>query len=375
MMKRYLSLAALTLTLSLLVSSCGVLQPYGGVQRGERVDQDPRGFQTLFVASSDAVYSYAFHPLEFSADHTATFDTPSPKQMVISERGDRLYIANSLRSDAMVTAVGSNLSSGELSLLNQSYVLGSEPAAIALQEDKVVTVNRGDGSLTLLRVASDGTLGQADWRIDLGDSKLSEPTSLSFSPDRKHLFVVDKGQNMIMHFRVHTTMPPLTIDASQITLDRGFKPIKMVFDISGRNAYLLGADGAKVYHYKHRNGELTLESKISMTGIGQLSGTDLVISPNGHWLYVAHKGGKIGVSTFAIDRQSGEPTYQRTQAIGKDPQNIVVSPTGRFIAIASTRANEVEVYHLNLEDGSAEGAPLSISVPSPSNIIWRNTSR
>lgn len=368
-------LLSAAIVLALAVSSCGVLAPFGGSKEGTGVDSDPRSYQTLFVASADAVYSFAFHPVEMSADHTATFETSSPGSLALSDRGDRLFIANNLASDAMVTATQSDLTSGELRLINQSYVLGSNPAGIAVLDDKVVTVNAGDGSLTLLRIDREGTLGQADWRIDLGEASQSEPTSLSFSPDRKHLFVVDKGQDKVMHFRVHSTMPPLTIDAAQVQLDKGFSPVEIVFDISGRNAYVLGEKGAVINHYKHRNGELVLENKISMTGIGQLVGTDMAISPNGRWLYVAHKGGQSGVSTFSIDKQSGRLTHEHTQEIGQPPQNIVVSPTGRFMAISSTSANVVEIYRLNLSDGVAEGTPLSISVATPTEVIWRNTSR
>lgn len=367
---RVLRLLFITLMTTFMVSSCGLLSQMG--QQQETVRHERKKMELLLIASSDdIVNSYSFNSSTIKAEHTGSFATSSPSSIFLNRMDDVLYIANNLSEKATITAAQFNKQSGELSFLNQSYVVGKGPVAIDLFGDKVVSANEMDGSITLFQIDKiNGSLSEADWRINLGDANTSSPSDVAFSKDGAHVYVVDKGQDKIFHFRVHSSTPPLSIDHRQISLPKDSKPIQLVFDNKGKFAYLLCEDDPNIYFFSFRNGDLELLNKFELGIPHGTKSTSIAIHPEGTFLYVTQSGSFNGLAIFSRNTTSGELKKLGTQKAVANPSRAILSPSGKFIAILGNIG--VDIYQLNPSNGMLTKASTHISISKPTDMIWKS---
>lgn len=368
---KLLHLLLLTLFTAIIFSSCGVLSQVGKDKDPERVAKSRH--ELLLVASADGlVNSYAFNPTALTTEHSGSFSTKAPASIVLNRTDNVLYIANNLSSNATVTATKFNKSSGELVSLNQASVKGQGPVAIDIFDDRLISANEIDGSITLFHLDKiNGQLYEADWRIDLGEGKISNPTDVTFTKDGAHLYVVDKGQDKVFHFRSHGTTPPLTIDNQNIILPKGSKPIELVFDNTGRDGYLLCEDDSNIYHFRYDDGNLELLGKYDTDKSIGTKGTAIAINPNGQYVYATHSGRTNGITVFSRDISSGVLSKLQTQKTGLHPSKIRLSPDGKLIAIAAEGDDEVRIYRFNPSTGLMTTAGTTIKLHKPVDIIWK----
>lgn len=327
----------------------------------------------LLVASADGlVNSYAFNPTALTAEHTGSYSTKAPASIVLNRTDNVLYIANNISNNATVTATKFNKSSGELAPLNQASVKGKGPVAIDIFDDRLISANQIDGSITLFHLDKiSGSLYEADWRIDLGEGQISNPTDVTFTKDGAHLYVVDKGQDKVFHFRSHGTTPPLTIDNHNTILPKGSKPIELVFDNTGKDAYLLCEDDPNIYHFRYNDGDLELISKYDTSKASGTKGTAIAINPNGQYVYATHSGRTNGLTVFSRNTSTGALSKLETQKTGLHPSKIALSPDGKLVAIAAEGDSEVRIYRFNPSTGLMTTAGTVIKISDPVDIIWK----
>lgn len=371
--KRILRLLFLTISVSLLMNSCGVLptkQDYAQKAHSNR-------HEILVIASSEGVVnSYSFNPIDFKAEHTGSFTSPMPSSLVINRTDDVLYIANNTSEKATITATKFNKFSGELSEINQSYVVGHGPVAIDLFDNKLVSANEVDGSITLFMLDKIlGSLSEAEWRIDLGDGAVSFPVDATFSIDGNHLFVTDKGQDKIFHFLANNNVPPLSIDHRTVSFPEKSRPVQMIFDQSGKYAYVICEDDPNIYHFAYNNGDLEMLNKYDTHRPFDAKGTSIAIHPRGNFLYTTYSGATGGIAVFGRNPQTGALKRIENQKIGLHPVKCTISPSGDFVAIAAEGASQVEIHKLNPISGLLSQTISTINIFRPTDVIWKSIKR
>lgn len=372
---RLIRLLSVALLFPFLLSGCGILQRGIGIGTGVESDVSRHNrHEIMLVASADGfVDSYSFNPTTLTAEHTERFSTAAPADMLLNRTDEVLYIVNNTRDNATVTSARFNKRTGEMSAMNQSYVLGEGPAAMDLFGGKLVVANEKDGSITLLTLDQmDGILQQADWRIDLGDTGVSKPTDVTFSKDGAHLYVVDKGQDKIFHFRSHRTNPPLTIDDRHITLPEGSNPLSLIFDYSGKHAYLLCEKDAEVLHFTYRSGTLEQVKNHTIKGGTGLRGSAIALTPSGNTLYVAHSGSTTGITIYNKNSDTGALRKSEMIKTAGRPTRIELSQNGRFLALAFEGSSKVDIYKVDQSTGRLTKTSATLHVNTPVDLLWRS---
>lgn len=370
---------------TMILGGCGALSNFSerfGSDR-DRSSAEGKSRQIMLIGSlgtheeSGSIQSFSFNPRTVQADHTATYDIAAPTFMALGPDMTKLYVTNEKSSSATLSALNISRLSGELTMLNQSYTIGSEPTYVAVKGDKAVTANYGGGSISLMEIQRDGSLGPADWQIDLSSAGKSNPHAAVFSADGRNLYVPDLSQDKVYHFNVHGSVPPLTISSDYLELPKGSGPRHIIFDGNNRYAYLVCELTPMIYvlSYEPSTGSLSIIQEISTNGKGGKGGAHIALSRDGGYLYTSHRLNGDGIATFKVGRSDGRLTYVGHTPTGKHPRQFAISPDNQFIAVACRDANAVEIYRRNPSTGMLEKSNLSIRTERPVFVLWEEVAR
>lgn len=377
---KYLSAVGVAI-LALFTSSCGLLAPRtSGDSTSEVAAVSKKELilvGTFTGGGSEGVYSFTYQPSEQALRHTGTFVTPNPSYMALDRAKRVVYIANeqTRAEEAMATSAAIDGRSGRLSALNSSYTLGASPTYITTDgKDKVVTANYGSGSITLFNVDSRGLLGQPDWHIVMSNPEESHPHAVVLTPDKKELFVPDKGHDKVYHFLVSNTNPPLTIDGQTLNLPEGTGPRHIIFDKRGDHAYLIAERVPKLFVYRRSGGEMALEQTVELPLPAGTHGQHIALSADGRFLYTSHCDAVNVITVFSVDPSTGRLSVVGRQEVGDKPRQFAISPDGSLLAVACKDSNRVEFYRRNAQTGLLQSAkPLGITVKQPVFVLWERS--
>lgn len=379
---RLLYTGVLALATASVLGGCGALsrlgQSDGGLSSAASSTQQIMLIGSLGNgANNGMIQSYSINPHTLEAQHTASFNTPDPTFMALSSDRKRLYVTNEISANATLTALSVSQLSGELTMLNQTYTIGGQPTYVSVRNDKAITANYGGGSISLMYIQKDGSLGPADWQINLSNESKSQPHAAVLSQNGRDLYVPDLAQDKVFHFNIHTNVPPLTISTDYLELPKGSGPRHMVFDSKNRYAYLVCELTPTVYvlSYDSTKGSLNIIQEISTQGRGGKGGAHIALSKDGNYLYTSHRLNGDGIVTFKVNRSNGQLTYVGHTSTGKHPRQFVISPDDRYLAVACRDANAVEVYKRNPANGMLEKTALTIQTEKPVFILWEDFDR
>lgn len=133
-------------------------------------------------------------------------------------------------------------------------------------------------------------------------------------------------------------------------------PQRVAFARDGRFVYVLGElDGElRVLPYDRDTG--TLASEVQRTSALPLHPassprvTDLVVTPDGRYLYAAERASST-VAAFRIDDDTGRLTRIGTFPTATRPCDIAIDPGGRFLIVAGELADYVVVHSIDAATG------------------------
>jgi len=100
------------------------------------------------------------------------------------------------------------------------------------------------------------------------------------------------------------------------------------------------------------------------------------LHPNNQFLYTSNRGlngsDEQSVSVFAINDSGNLSLIQVQQLEGDIPRDFVISPDGRFLLVALQDTGHIELYHIDLENGTLTNAHKNFKVPTPVCLIFQN---
>ncbi|HBK45415.1 MAG TPA: 3-carboxymuconate cyclase, partial [Xanthomonadaceae bacterium] len=133
------------------------------------------------------------------------------------------------------------------------------------------------------------------------------------APDGRHVLATDLGGDRV---HVYAYDPAASAErplrpAASVPLPAGSGPRHLVFDRSGRHAYLTLEMSGQLAWLDYAGGTLELRGVVDLFAPGFAGGNGagaLHFSPDGRWLYVVNRGDDNHLAAFAIDADSGAPT-------------------------------------------------------------------
>ena len=343
----------------------------------------------VYVARFNAASGQLSQPELAAEVVNPSFLTISPDHRflyAISE--DPLSIGPPVDHSSYVSAYAIDSSTGKLRFLNSVPASGTSTCYISIDKTGryIMLANFGSGSVSVIRVRQDGSLGElASFIQNVGHSvdpsiqTEPHPHWIGVSPDNRYVVVSDLGldQVQIYHFDPKTGMlsPPGPAFASVYP---GGGPRHFTFDPSGKFGYQLSEMSGivDVFAWDAGKGTLTTLQRVHTVPhdfFGGNHSAEIEIHPSGKFLYESNRRtqgenirGPDTIGVFAIDPGNG--TLSRIEEVlsgGTMPRSFALDPTGGYLLAANQLSNNVVVFKIDSATGrlSRTGAEIQVDTP------------
>ncbi|MBK8787814.1 MAG: lactonase family protein [Chitinophagaceae bacterium] len=343
---------------------------------------------TYTSGKSEGIYVYQFNSDDGSAKAVSSIKISNPSFVAVSPDEKFVY---SVEEDAAnngkegeVSAFSFNKETGKLSFLNRKPTGGDHPCYVSVDKTGrwVAAGNYSSGSLSLMPVLADGSLGTATSIIrhegsgpNIGRQASPHVHGTFFSPDNRFLFVPDLGIDKVMIYAFDETTGKLTT-AKQAFAESlpGSGPRHISFHPSNKYAYLMQELSGTVTAFKYKNGKLKSRQIISSMPAGDTSfagSADIHVSPDGKFLYASNRAESNTIAIFSINQKNGKLSPVGHQStLGKTPRNFNFDPAGNFLLVANQNSDQVVIFKINKETGLLTDTGNRIDVGKPVCLKW-----
>lgn len=334
------------------------------------------------------------------AEPVEVIETDNPSWFTFSPDGTRLFAVNENgpqsadpvgRASSFALASGLALARGDARTLPLSQVnsLGDEPAHASVSGDgrylfvSNYSVNASPGgTLTVVPIGADGRLQPAVQVLTHRASQVDHERQLSThvhaavpSKDGRYVYAADLGADKVYAYRydpAHSAERPLQPAAAPyLELPPGTGPRHLLFDASGRHAYLTLEMSGEVVVLDYDDGRLNPVQTIALDP-GRKSGNAaaaLHLSADGRFLYASNRGEDNHIAVYTVDAGNGRlSALQRRETEGKGPREFALSPDGRFVVVGNQHTNTLLVIQRDPRDGKLGKTVQTLSMTSPSDV-------
>ena len=277
-----------------------------------------------------------------------------------------------------VAAFAIDQQSGALTHINTQSAVGTGPCHISVDPTgcHVFVANYGGGSVAILPINEDGSLGEASDFVQhqgssVDASRQQEPHAHSIwvTPNNKHAFAPDLGLDKIKIYAIDHQSGKLSEQTSG-EVDPGQGPRHLDFHPDGRRAYVINEMGntVTVFDYDAEAGTLAAVQTISTLpeGYSEVSHTaDIHVHPNGKFLYGSNRG-HDSIAIYAIDPDNGQlATIEIVATGGNGPRNFGIDPTGNYLIAGNHGSNDIFTFKIDQATGRLTAVGERVEVPSP----------
>lgn len=321
----------------------------------------------VYVATGSSVATFA---LELEGG------TLAPLGAVSTGGGSTFAAANSTHTKLYVVGAGAtglvkaydiNPDDGGLTFLNEVSSEGTGPSHVVVDRSGkwVMAANNGSGSVAVLPVQSDGTLGASTDTEDTGVNA----HQIVVDPANKFVFVPTLGGDCVMQYVFDADAGLLTANATpKVATVTDAGPRHMDFHPNGKFAYLINErnNTMTAYAFDAVTGTLSEVQTVNTLPSGFVDTSycaDVHVHPNGKFLYGSNRGHN-SIVVFSLNPSTGEMTLVEHVPTGGDwPRNFTVDPSGTLLFVANQYSGDIHGFAINQNDGKltplGEAAMLS----------------
>jgi 6-phosphogluconolactonase len=346
---------------------------------------------------SKGIYVSRFHAAtgEFSQPELAaemvnpSFLTISPNHLflyAVSE--DPLSVGPPLDHSSYVSAFAIDHATGKLRLLNTVPAGGTSTCFISMDKTGkyVLMANFGSGSVSIVRVKQDGSLGELTGfiqnvgrSVDPSIQNEPHPHSILVSPDNRYAIVSDLGLDKVLIFRFDAETGRLSPpDPPFATVYPGGGPRHFAFDPAGKFGYQLSemSGVVDVFAWDPAKGTLTGVQRAHTVPHDFFGGNhsgEIEVHPSGKFLYESNRRtrgeserGPETIGVFAIDPGNGTLTQvEQTNSGGLIPRNFKIDPTGAYLLAANQLTNNIVLFKIDQSTGRLAKTGTEVKVDTP----------
>jgi 6-phosphogluconolactonase len=352
-------------------------------------------------AKDPLVFVTAFAPGDKGGIHAYELDTAAGKLkplhqtagvenpffLALSPGGKFLYSIHAKqfggKENEQVAAYAVAGRAGDLRLLNRQSAEGT--AACYLDVDKtgkaLLVANYSSGSVAALAIKTDGSLGEPTSFIrhkgsSVNPQRQKEPHAhcIVVSPDNKYAFAADLGTDQVLCYKLDPATARLTANSPPFARSpAGAGPRHLTFHPDGKRAYVINEllNSVTVFEYDAASGTLTPKQTIS-TLPDDFKGTsycaDVKVTPDGRFLYGTNRG-HDSIAAYRVGEDGRLSLIAVEPSLGKGPQNLAITPDGRWLLCANMPGNNLAVFGIDPRTGRLKAAGVPTSQTSPSCIM------
>ena len=342
---------------------------------------------TYDSVKSEGIYVYKFNSSDASYKEVSHFKTSNPSFVTVSPNGKFVYAVNENAKDGNggeVSVFAFNKETGILSFINKQFSGGDHPCYVEIDKTGkwVIVANYSSGSLAVLPVNRDGSLGTASTIItDHGSGKIAERQNgphvhcTKLSDDNRWLFVPDLGIDKVMIYAFDAATGKLTPAKKPFTASPpGSGPRHFIFSPNNKYAYLVEELSGTVETYAYNNGSLKQVQRISTLPKNDTvfaGSADIHISGDGKFLYASNRGGSNTIAIFKINPGNGTLSAIGHQStLGMAPRNFNFDPTENFLLVGNQNSDEIVIFKRNKQTGLLTDTGKRINVGKPVCLKW-----
>jgi len=326
--------------------------------------------------------------------------TSNPSWMSIHPSKKYLYTINEMTgteaNQSALTAFSINAGSGNLTQLNSVSSEGAGPAHMSLdaQGRFAFVANYAGGSIAVLPIKSDGSLGEAvDVHRDTDELGSKRPTNgphgnfsisghdhphahmILVDPTGKFVFATDLAQDRLYVYKFDSETGKLTpAQVPFVSLPNGDGPRHFVFHPNGRWFYLLEEEASVVvfFHYDGGTGTLTSQQTISALPedfAGSNFASEIALSPSGKFLYSANRL-HDSIAIFSVGDDGRLTHIGEVSTMGDYPRHICFDPSGKFFYVCDQRSDCITTFAVNQATGMLTFTGKYTAIGSPNMLTF-----
>lgn len=327
---------------------------------------------------------------------------PSPSSLVFSADKKFIYAVNEISNFTGANTTGSVTSisvaaDGSLKILNVMSSGGAGPAHLSIDASGkwVLVANYGGGSVAVLPINTDGTVGAASdvQMLPQGPygpqpAQDAPPGSFAISghdnphahqaqtdPAGNFAFVNDLATDRVYIYKFDKVAGKLTSAAQPfVQASPGAGPRHLDFHPNKRWAYCLNEESSTIDYmaYDAASGGLTIQASVSSLPQG-FEGTnypsEIAISEDGRFVYAANRLHNT-IGTYAIDADGFLSAVGHYWTRGDYPRHFAIEPYGRFLYVAHSRSDNVTSFGVDRGTGRLNFTGKYTAVGNPSKIAF-----
>src|SRR5882672_11307780 len=311
-----------------------------------------------------------------------TADNPS---WLTFDRNQRfLYSAHG--DGDVVTAFRVDDATGQLSALGTQDAKGRNGVRLGVDANNkyVICANYGSGTVALLPIKPDGSLGPvADLPALPGkpgphrtEQPNSRPHDVVFDPRERFVVVPDKGLDATFVFSLDATSGKLVPATPPSVASRpgagprhaGFHPAKAV-------VYVLNELDSTLttYRFDAERGALTplqVITTLPPSFTGNSTTSEIVVAASGRFVYASNRG-HDSLAIFAVEDTGTLSSVGWEPTQGKTPRFFAIEPSGALLYAANMDSDAIVVFRVDQGSGKLTPTGQVIKTGSPSSIVFR----
>ncbi len=228
---------------------------------------------------------------------------------------------------------------------------------------------RADGSLDRLT----RLVGHEGRGVNPQRQEKAHPHFTNFTPDGRYLIVIDLGIDSV---KCYPFDPEKGIDPAgvrtTVIAPAGVGPRHLVFDRSGRIAYLMNELDSSVTALRYGDGrfeQLGTVTALPRFFTGATKAAAIRLSPDERFLFASNRGFD-SIAVFRLDGEGGMTPHDLVLSGGVSPRDINFLPGGKMFAAANEETDNVVFFDYDAETGKLTPNGLEIKLTHPLFIFW-----
>ncbi len=306
----------------------------------------------------------------------------NPSFLIADAAGRILYAVHGDRDYA--TAFAIDRETGALNPLGQAATGGLNGVHQVIDPTGrfLIVANYAGGSLAVLPIRADGSLGDFVHRLDLagppGPHRIEQtsphPHHVVFDPTGRFLLAPDKGMDRVFVLRFDSEHGRLALsDGGHAVMRPGAGPRHIVFHPTAPFAFVVDEldSTVAVCRWDANAGVLapaTVISSLPPDFFGETIASAIVISPDGRNLYASNRG-QDGIVHLRFDERSVRLDVFGWTPVGRVPRFMALSPAGDRLFVANEQGDTIMAFDFDAAGALVPRGPV-IEASSPSTIAF-----
>ena len=288
-------------------------------------------------------------------------------------KGGLIYLVNEvdtfdMKAGGGITTLRYDKKSNSLEKISSMNQGGGGPCHIAVSVDGkyLITANYGSGSVSVVRLNSEGIPEKVTDIIFYGEK--SHPHMTIHNPRLHTYYVSDLGLDRVHQLKLDTTLGLLmNADIAYFNSEPGSGPRHMAIDKSSANLYVINELSSTMSVHNILSDTVTVRQTLSTLPEGYAQKSfcaDIHLSRSGNKIYGSNRGHN-SIVTFRVgaDGMLSEPSHRNCG--GNWPRNFALSPSGKFFLVANQRSNEISVVR---EGDNSDEAVSALALNAPACV-------